>query len=542
MFCAKVPIKATGEKMRNFDLPGRSPVIADNGMAATSHPLATATAIATMRQGGNAVDAAVAAAATLAVVEPHMTGIGGDCFVIVAEPDARLYGLNGSGRAPTEANADWYRERGIFEMPESGPHAVTVPGAIKAWETLLAKFGTRGFDALFADAIRYAEGGFPVYQRVARDWVGYAGELAADEGAAQHYLVGGTAPGMGARHRSPALGATLRAIAKGGSRAFYEGAIAAEIAATVRQKGGLLSEADLAGVSSDWVEPISAGYGGHDVHEIPPNGQGITALILLKLMEQVGTSKADPASAERYHLEIEAARLAYSVRDHLVADPPAMTVSPTDLLSDGFISTLAARIERGRRNPDLSLPKLPGSDTVYLTVVDRDRRAVSFINSLYSAFGSKIVTPVTGIALQNRGACFSLEKGHPNELGSGKRPMHTIIPAMATRNGRAAVSFGVMGGAYQPMGHAHVFSNLVDHGMDAQTAIDHPRLFWGDDGVLEAETGIAEEVRASLRAKGHQVRAAGSPHGGGQAIVIDRESGFLIGGSDPRKDGQALGW
>jgi gamma-glutamyltranspeptidase / glutathione hydrolase len=541
-FTHRLEFKNGGGKMRNFDMPGRSPVQAENGMAATSHPLATATAVNVLRDGGNAVDAAVAASATLAVVEPHMTGIGGDCFVIVAEPDGRLHGLNGSGRAPAEASADWHRERGVAEMPETGPHAVTAPGAIKAWETLLEKFGTRGFDALLTDAIRYAEDGFPVHQRVAWDWANYAHELAADEGATQHYLAGGKAPRMGSRHRLPALGRTLRAIAKGGSRSFYQGAIAAEIAETVRKKGGFLSEADLAGVTADWVGTISARYGGHDVHEIPPNGQGITALILLRLMEQVGAGKLDPASAERYHLEIEAARLAYSVRDHLVADAAAMMVSPDDLLADGFIAALAARIDPEKRNPDLSLPKLPGSDTVYLTVVDRDRRAVSFINSLYSAFGSKIVTPVTGIALQNRGACFTLEKGHPNELGPGKRPMHTIIPAMATKRGRAAVSFGVMGGAYQPMGHAHVFSNLSDHGMDPQAAIDHPRLFWGEDGVLEAEAGIAEEVRAALCKRGHQVRAAVTPHGGGQAIVIDRESGFLIGGSDPRKDGLALGW
>jgi gamma-glutamyltranspeptidase/glutathione hydrolase len=531
-----------GGKMRNFDMPGRSPVHAENGMAATSHPLATATAIKVLRDGGNAVDAAIAASATLAVVEPHMTGIGGDCFVVVAESNGSVHGLNGSGRASAEASAEWHRERGVAEMPETGPHAVTVPGAVKAWETLLEKFGTRQFDTLFADAIRYAEDGFAVHQRVAWDWAKYANELAADEGAARHYLTGGKAPRMGSRHRLPALGKSLRAIAKGGSRSFYEGEIAAEIAATVRRKGGFLSEEDLAGVTADWVETISAQYGGHDVHEIPPNGQGITALILLRLMERLGAGRFDPSSAERYHIEIEAARLAYSARDHLVADAAAMTVAPNDLLADGFIAALAARIDPEKRNQDLSLPKLPGSDTVYLTVVDRDRRAISFINSLFSAFGSKIVTPASGVALQNRGACFTLESGHPNELGPGKRPMHTIIPAMATKSGRAAVSFGVMGGAYQPMGHAHVFSNLADHGMDPQAAIDHPRLFWGEDGVLEAEAGIVDEVRAKLRARGHQVRAADPPYGGGQVIVIDHESGFLIGGSDPRKDGLALGW
>ena len=528
--------------MRNFDLPGRSPVYAENGMAATSHPLATATAIAVLKDGGNAVDAAVAASATLTVVEPHMTGIGGDCFAIVAEPDGTLHGLNGSGRAPLAADPDWYRARGILEMPGTGAHSVTAPGAIKAWEALLERFGTRSFGPLFVDAIRYAEEGFAIHDRIALDWKRYAPDLAADEGAAMHYLVSGVSPAPGARHRLPALGKTLREIAKGGGNAFYEGAIATEIAATVQNKGGFLGEVDLAGVTADWVDPISVRYCGHDVYETPPNGQGITALILFSLMRQLDAGRLAPCSAERYHLEIEAARLAYSVRDHLVADPAAMTVSPDDLLVDSFIAALAARINPERRNSDLSLPILAGSDTVYLTVVDRDRRAVSFINSIYSPFGAKIVAPVSGVALQNRGAGFTLKKGHPNELGAGKRPMHTIIPAMAMKKGRPAVSFGVMGGAYQPMGHAHVLSNLTDHGMDAQAALDHPRLFWAGDGVIEAETGIPQEVRVGLRAKGHQVRDTDAPHGGGQVIVIDDESGFLIGGSDPRKDGLALGW
>ncbi|MGO4833346.1 gamma-glutamyltransferase family protein, partial [Rhizobiaceae sp. 2RAB30] len=336
--------------------------------------------------------------------------------------------------------------------------------------------------------------------------------------------------------------ATLRAIARHGAKAFYEGEIGAEMAATVQAKGGVLSEADLAGVRADWVELISTRYAGHDLLEIPPNGQGITALILVNLMRKLETGRLAPGSAERYHLEIEAARLAYSVRDHMVADPAAMRVAPEALLSDTYTEALARKIDPARRNSDIFPPKAPGSDTVYLSVVDRDRRAVSFINSVYDGFGSKIVTPKSAIALQNRGACFSLEEGHPNELGPAKRPMHTIIPAMAMKDGRAAVSFGVMGGAYQPMGHAHVFSNLADHGMDPQEALDHARLFWGDDHVLEAEAGISADIRTELVAKGHSLRDAAKPHGGGQVIVIDEKSGFLIAGSDPRKDGLALGW
>jgi gamma-glutamyltranspeptidase/glutathione hydrolase len=528
--------------MRRFDLPGRSPVYSENGMAATSHPLATLSAIGILKHGGNAVDAAIAASATLTIVEPQMTGIGGDCFAIVVEPDGSVHGLNGSGRAAAGVDPDWYRANGFREIPEAGPHAITVPGAVNAWETLLGRLGTLPFEVLFADAIRLAEDGFPVHPRVGWDWARQVEALRADEGGSLHYLVGDKAPAIGARQRQPALAKTLRAIARDGAKAFYEGLIAAEIAATIRRLGGFMSEADLAGVSADWVQPISAAYAGHDVLEIPPNGQGITALIMFRLLAMIGAGSADPESADRYHLEVEAGRLAYSVRDHMVADPASMTVSPAELLSGSFIAALAARIDPARRNPDISLPPVPNADTTYLTVVDRDRRAVSFINSTYDAFGAKIVTPVSGIALQNRGACFSLVKGHPNEIGPGKRPMHTIIPAMALKGGQASAAFGVMGGAFQPMGHVHVFSNLADYGMDPQAAIDHPRLFWGDDGVLEAEAGVPENVRRELVAKGHAVRAVEFPLGGGQMIVIDRDSGFLIGGSDPRKDGAAMGW
>ena len=527
--------------MRRFDRPGRSPVYAENGMVATSQPLATTAALDILRRGGNAVDAAIAASAVLCVAEPQSTGIGGDCFAIVVEPDGTVHGLNGSGRTAAGADPDWYRAEGFRAMPESGPHPITVPGAVKAWETLGRRLGTMPFEALFADAIRLAEEGFAVSPRVAWDWERSVALLAGDEGARRHYLIDGRAPVVGERMRQKALGATLRRIARDGAQAFYEGPVAAEIAATVQKLGGFLSEADLAAVEADWVDPIAAHFAGHDVLEIPPNGQGITALIMFRLLAKIGTAH-DHDSTERYHLEIEAGRLAYSVRDHMVADSAAMTATPAQLLSDAFIGKLAARIDRKRRNGDISLPPLPRSDTVYLTVVDREWRAVSFINSTYNNFGSGVVTPASGITLQNRGADFRLEKGHPNELAPRKRPMHTIIPAMALKDGSAVVSFGVMGAAFQPMGHVHVFSNLALYGMDPQEAIDHPRLFWAQDGAIETEAGISEEVRSGLRERGHQVRDTGRPLGGGQMIVIDRKNGFLIGGSDPRKDGMAAGW
>jgi gamma-glutamyltranspeptidase/glutathione hydrolase len=528
--------------MRDFGRPGRSAVVAENGMAATSHPLATATAVQALRSGGNAVDAAIAAAATLCVVEPAMTGIGGDCFVILAEPDGSVHGLNGSGRAQKGAYAGWYRDRGIKEMPQSGAHSVTVPGAVKAWEMLSERFGTRGFGELFADAIRYAEEGFAIHPRVARDWPRYLTELSADEGGSKHYLAGGEPPAVFSRFRTPALGQTLRAIADRGAAAFYEGEIGAEIAATVQAKGGFLSEEDLAEASADWVTPISTSYGGHDLLEIPPNGQGITALIMLNILNELGPTDGDPSSAARYHQLIETGRLAYSMRNNFVGDPATMSATVSQLLSAEVARELAAQFDPATRNREIRLPRLSSSDTIYLTVVDRDRRAVSFINSLYGGFGSKVVTPKSGITLQNRGGCFTLEEGHPNELGPGKRPLHTIIPAMTMKAGRPTCSFGVMGGAYQPMGHVHVLTNMLDFGMDPQEAADHARLFWGEDGTLEAEPGIGSALRSQLEGLGHEVRDAELPFGGAQVIAIDHDSGFLIGGSDPRKDGLALGW
>ena len=528
--------------MRRFDLPGRSPVIAANGVAATSHPLATASALRVLMEGGTAADAAISASAVLSVVEPQMTGIGGDCFALVGFPDGRVEGLNGSGRAAGGADAAWYRDNGFDAIPEHSVHAVTVPGALKAWEALHARHGRLSFGRLFDDAIKLAAEGFPVAPRVAWDWVKEEATLARDEGARQHFLTGGKAPQTGSRFAVPALAATLRRIADEGVSAFYTGAIAAEMARTVQARGGFLSEDDLAACTADWVNPIGTGYGGHTVLEIPPNGQGMVALIMMNLMTIHGAGKLQPNSAERYHLEIEAGRIAYAVRDAMLADPDHMTMPAEDLVSMAFAEKLAGQISMDRRNPDVVLPPLPSSDTVYLTVADRDGMAVSFINSVYGSFGSQIVTPNSAIVLQNRGACFTVEEGHPNAIGPAKRPLHTIIPAMATRDGMTSISFGVMGGAYQPMGQAHVFSNMVDHGMDPQAALDHGRIFWAKDGVLEIEAGVDPAVAAVLEARGHAVRPAEAPFGGGQAIMIDRKNGFYVAGSDPRKDGHAGGY
>lgn len=529
---------------RNFHLPGRSPIHARKAMAATSHPLATEAALSAMRQGGNAVDGALAALAVQCVVEPHMTGIGGDCFAIVAEPNGQIHGLNGSGRAAAAATPEALMAQGLTKITEDSIHSVTVPGAIKAWETLLSSHGSWSMAQVLAAAIDYAENGFPVSPRVGSDWAGLSEKLARDEGASNHYLVDGKAPKIGSIHRLPALAETLRAIAEGGADAFYTGSIGEEIAATLQAKGSLLIAEDLAAVDVMSVEPISSQYRDVTVTELPPNGHGVTALVILNILENFDLGSMNPLGPERFHLELEAARIAYSVRDLFVADPDAMTMSVEELVSKEYAAKLAARINPNARIPDLASHGLsPNSDTVYLTVVDPEGRSVSLINSLYRGFGVGVATPKSGVVLQNRGACFRLEPGHPNCIGPRKRPLHTIIPALASKNGVPWISFGVMGGGYQPCGHAHVIGNIVDHGMDVQQAIDMPRIFFDEaTHVLQVEQGISKMTREGLELRGHRLDELDEPLGGSQAIMIDRENGVLVGGSDPRKDGCALGW
>ena len=525
---------------RNFSLPGRSPVYASECAVATSHALATTSALNILKEGGNAVDAAIAASLTLCVVEPHMTGLGGDCFAIVGEADGTLHGLNGSGRSAAGAKLEWYLDNEFTEIAETSPHAITVPGSVKAWEELHQKFGRTDFVRLFADAISYAEEGFPVAPRVARDWKMNIDKLRNNSAARENLLVGDQSPEVGEKFRMPLLAKTLREVARIGSKAIYEGAIAEEIAATVQAEGGFLTEEDLAGVSADWVDLISTEYQGHVLHEIPPNGQGLTAIMLVKLLEKVGQAE-EYNSLERAHLEAELGRIAYTARDAYIADPRHMNYSIETLLSEAHITSLAKQYDPGKRNSNIDLPDVAGSDTVYLSVVDRDGMAVSFINSVFGWFGSGIMTPKSGIVLQNRGSGFNLTEGHANAIGPSKRPFHTIIPAMVTKDGLVSHCYGVMGGSYQAMGHAHVLSNMLDFGMDPQLALDNPRIFWGADGSLELEDGIGADVQSGLESKGH-VCNRGAVLGGGQVIKIDRNSGSLVAGSDPRKDGQAAGY
>ncbi|MGZ5829860.1 MAG: gamma-glutamyltransferase [Xanthobacteraceae bacterium] len=525
---------------RDFHRPGRSPVLAGEAMAATSHPLATAAAIDALKAGGTAADAAVTAVATLCVVEPAMTGVGGDCFCQIARPSHEVWGYNGSGRSGSGASTEKLLAQGMRSIDMMSIHAVTVPGAVEAWEQILKAHGRFGLDRALAPAIHYAENGFPVAPRVAYDWSHWVKKLAANPGATRHYLFNGAAPKVGDVIKFPALAATLRTIAAGGARAYYEGAIAEDIVDTIGKLGSFVTLEDFANHRGDMVRPISTNYRGLDVTEIPPNGQGLTALVMLNILERFEMAKFDPVGPERLHLMLEAARMAFAVRDTHVADPQFMRIDVGALLDKKFAGSLSARIDPARRVAVPPTPT-PGNDTVYLTIVDRDRMAVSFINSLFSAFGTGICTEKTGIMLSNRGSGFVLDAKHPNTLGPRKRPMHTIIPALAMREGRCEMAFGVMGAHYQPMGHTQIVTNVVDHGMDIQTAIDAPRFFFTGEQTL-VERGISEATIEGLRARGHDVAVAPLPWGGSQAIQIDWKSGVLTGGSDPRKDGCALGY
>ena len=424
--------------MRDFQRPGRSTVHGTRGVAATSHPLATATAIEVLRAGGNAVDAAVAACAVQGVVEPQSTGIGGDCFALYA-PGGRVppYAINGSGRAPAAASVAWFQERGIDAIEFESPHAVTVPGAVGTWERLLADHGTKGLDEVLQPAIRYAEEGFVVHSRVAYDWASRtADKLRTCENASAMYLPGRRTPKAGDIHRLPALAKTLRLIAKDGAHAFYKGTIADDIAAHLAAHGSLMTADDLAAFAPQAVEPISTNYRGFDIYECPPNGQGIIALVILNILEGFELAGLDPVGAERLHLEAEASRLGYRDRAALIADPDAVDVPVAGLLSAEYANAMRRHISPDRAMPAELPPGYPAhGDTVYLTVVDGEGNAISFINSLFAAFGSGLCT-ASGVMLQNRGAGFVIDEGHPNCIAGGKRPMHTIIPGMMGRGRR----------------------------------------------------------------------------------------------------------
>lgn len=531
--------------MRNFEKPTRSVVVSTNAMAATSHPSATLTAINILQAGGNAMDAAIAACAVQCVVEPGSTGIGGDCFALYAPKGGdNVMAYNGSGRTPRALTIDWFEERGLAEVPRQSPSSVTIPGAIDAWTRLHADHGRLPFAEVLAPAIRFAEEGYAIAPRVHRDWLREEKLLAAEKAVAGIFLPGGRAPRIGEVHRQPKLAATLRRIAAEGRDGFYRGPVAEDMVDHLRSLGGLHTLEDFEAAEGEYVNPVTTNFRGYTIHECPPNGQGIIALMILNILSHFD-AKDDPASADRLHIEIEATRLAYAARDCWLADPAEADVPVDEMLSDELAARLAGMIDLRGALTDLPPFEMPRHrDTVYISVVDSDRNAVSFINSIFDSFGAGIVAPASGVILHNRGQSFSLKRGHPNMIAPGKRPLHTIIPGMVTRDGRTEMSFGVMGGYYQAMGHAHLISKIVDYGMDMQDAIDLPRLVpvGGNDLRVEAEHTVSAATATELQRRGFEIIPAEEPIGGAQVIRIDWDNATLVGASESRKDGIALGY
>lgn len=526
--------------MRDFHLPGRSAVYATNGICATSHPLAAKTAIQILESGGNAVDAAVAAAVLLGLCEPQMTGIGGDCFVLLSPAGSDdILALNGSGRAPAGLSGAKIRADGHKVMPSGGVESVTVPGAVDAFCRLSKDHGKLGLATSLAPAIYYAKSGVPVAPRTQFDWA-----LAKDrlQGAAKDfYLLDGKVPQVGQIFRAPNQAKVLERIAQEGRAGFYEGEVAEDMVNTLQALGGIHTLDDFTNTACEYTTPISGKYKDIEMVEHPPNGQGATAILLNNILAHFDIAGMDPFGAERVHIEAEATKLAYDARNRFLADPDH-TARLDHMLSEETAKALAVLIDpkRAMANP-AHISENVHKDTIYLTVVDKDLMAVSLIYSIYESFGSGLASQKFGINFQNRGSGFTLQEGHPNEAGGGKRPMHTIIPGMLRENGKVVMPFGVMGGAYQSTGHARFVSNVQDFGLHPQAAIDAPRSF-ADGADMKVERGYSDGVRAELADMGHKVIIPEVAIGGAQAIRVNYETGVLEGASDPRKDGCAIGF
>jgi gamma-glutamyltranspeptidase / glutathione hydrolase len=559
LFVAAVTIGSNAQVPGDRPAPNpratRSVVNARNGIIATSQPLASAAGLAVLQQGGNAIDAAVTAAAVLSVVEPTMNGVGGDLFALVYDPKTKtVRALNASGRAPATATIEEFKRRNLDSVPYRGELSVSVPGVVDGWSELLAQHGTITLEKALQPAIRYARDGYAVSEIIAYQWKDQQATLARDPAAASTFLSDGRAPRPGDVFRNPKLAASLELIARNGRDAFYKGPIAKAIGDDMARRKGLLTAADLAAHKSDWTEPISTTYKGHQVLEFPPNTQGAVALEMLNILEDFDLKSLGHNSAAYLHLLIESKKIAFADRDAWLADPGATPPAALRrMISKEYAAERRKEINADRAAREykpLSLggPSVAGEehpqahgDTIYLTAADKDGNVVSLIQSLYEAFGAGIVAGDTGIALHNRGSLFSLRADHPNVLAPGKRPFHTLVPAMVMKDGRPWLSFGVMGGDMQPQGHVQVLLNMIEFGMNVQEAGEAPRFRHTSNG-LALESAISPDARFGLDERGHRIITSIGAFGGFQGILIDPKTGVLMGGSDPRKDGLAIGW
>ena len=533
----------------------RSEVIAPYSMVAASQPLAVQVGIDILKAGGNAIDAAVAVNAMLGLVEPHMSGVGGDLFAVFWDARTeKLYALNATGRAPYRLNRDVFKARGLDRVPGSGPLSWTVPGAVDGWDQLLTRFGTMNFEQVLAPVIAYARDGFPVSEIISGDWQRSAGRLSEWPDSTRTFLPGGRAPRPGDVFKNPNLANTYELIARQGRNAFYKGPIAEKIVAFSEDNGGYFSMRDFEDHTSTWVEPVSTGYRGYDVWELPPNSHGITALIMLNIMEGFDLKSMGHNSAQALHVITEAKKLAFADRGKYVADPEANPLPTAELISKEYGAKRRALLDLEKAAPAVTAgDPFEHSETIYMTVVDKDRNAISLIESNYASFGSNVVPADLGFAIQNRGSGFSLDPDHLNSLEPHKRSLHTNMPGFVTKEGKPFLSFGVMGGTMQPQGHVQVLSNIIDFGMNIQEAGDAARVRHSPDtsealadaagGTLRVEPGVTDEVIEQLRRLGHRVeRTGGGSMGGYQAIMIHPETGMLHGGTDPRKDGLVIGY
>lgn len=521
-----------------WDLPyawPRKPLLAKN-VVCTSQPLAAQAGLEMLAEGGNAVDAAVATAITLTVVEPVSNGIGSDAFAIVWD-GRRLHGLNASGRSPAGWTPEYF---GGGAVPALGWNSVTVPGAVSAWAELHTKFGTLPFERLFAPAISYGHNGFLLSPTVAAQWAAQLPLFASQPGFAETFMPGGRAPNAGELVTFPDHAATLEKIAATNGEAFYRGELAAELEAHAAANGAVLRAGDLAAHRPDWVGTIDSGYRGYTVHEIPPNGQGIVALIALGILEQFDMASLSADSADSVHLQIEAIKLAFADARAYVADIEHMPLSPTTLLDRGYLEQRASLVDPSRAKP--ASAGSPRGGTVYLTAADASGLMVSMIQSNYLGFGSGVVVPGTGIALHNRGTEFVATPGHPNQVGPHKRPYHTIIPGFMTKDGAPVMSFGVMGGTMQPQGHVQVVVRIVDHEQNPQTACDGPRFRWLQGNQVACEDGFPQSTLDELRRRGHELVVVDDDNQFGSCQAIWQLDDGYFAASDPRRDGQAAGF
>jgi len=554
---AAASISSAERLERQAGRAGRSPTIAPHGMVAAEHPLAVQVGLDVLKRGGNAVDAAIAVNAMLGLTEPMMCGIGGDLYALVWDAKTqKLYGLNASGRAPYKATIEYFKDKGMDQIPNGGPLSWSVPGCVDGWETLRKRFGTMGYDQLLEPSIRYAEAGVPVPEIVAGYWRQSEPMLRRDPDSAKTFLIDGRAPRHGEVFRNPYLAKTYREIASGGRDAYYRGRIAREIVAASEKHGGLFTMKDFEDHTSTWVEPAGTNYRGVEVWEIPPPGQGIAALQILNLLEPYDLKAMGAESADWWHLFIEAKKLAYEDRGRYYADPEFVKVPIKELISKQYAAERRKLIDSGKAGINFGPgdPKLGSSETTYFCVVDKDRNCVSMIQSNFNGFGSGVTPGDLGFGLQNRGTLFALDPKHPNKLEPHKRPFHTIIPGMATKNGKPWMVFGVMGGDMQAQGHVQILVNMIDFGMNIQAAGEAPRIEHKGSstpkgvpaepggGTIEVEEGLSGAAIDELARRGHHVKKVRINGGGYQGIMIDPATNMLHGGSEARKDGYAAGY